>query len=134
MFDGTGDPKVHRRTYSDKLVGVGNNEQVHMKLFIRSLIGDTLSSYIIQYSKKWGNWVSMASDFIYRFKFSTENAPDIFYIKNLKNKPAKTFHEYATRWRSEAAKVRPPLEEEQVLKAQDPHYYERLMVIEKHKF
>ncbi|XP_070005824.1 uncharacterized protein [Nicotiana sylvestris] len=138
MFDGTGDPKVHLRTYYDKLVGVGKNEQIRMKLFIRSLMGDALSWYISQDLKKWVSWVSMASNFIGRFRFNTENAPDIFYIQNLKKKPTETFREYASQWRSKAAKVRPTLEEEQMNKfffrAQDPQYYERLIVIENHKF
>ncbi|XP_070041318.1 uncharacterized protein [Nicotiana tomentosiformis] len=133
MFDGTGDPKVHLRTYCDKLVGIGRDEKVCMKLFMRSLTGDALSWYISQNPKKWVSWVSMASYFMDQFRFNTEKAPSVFYIQNLKKKPTETFHEYATRWRSEAAKVRPTLEEEQMnkffVKAQDPQYYERLMVI-----
>ncbi|XP_070036142.1 uncharacterized protein [Nicotiana tomentosiformis] len=69
MFDGTRDPK----------------------LFMRSITGDALSWYISQNPKKWGNWVSMASDFMDRFRFNTENAPDVFYIQNLKKKPTETF-------------------------------------------
>ncbi|XP_070010881.1 uncharacterized protein [Nicotiana sylvestris] len=138
IFDRTGDPKVHLRTYCDKLVGVGKDERIRMKLFMRSLIGDALSWYISQIPKKWVNWVSMASNFMDRFRFNTENEPDVFYIQNLKKKPTKTFREYATRWRSEAAKVRPALEEEKTnkffVRAQVPQYYERLMVIENHKF
>ncbi|XP_070004351.1 uncharacterized protein [Nicotiana sylvestris] len=80
----------------------------------------------------------MASDFMDRFRFNTENAPDVFYIQNLKKKSTETFHEYATRWRSEAVKVRPALEEEQMnrffVRAQDPQYYERLMLMEGKKF
>ncbi|XP_070036893.1 uncharacterized protein [Nicotiana tomentosiformis] len=113
IFDGTGDLKVHLRTYCDMLVGVGKDERIRMKLFMRSLTGDALS------------W------------FNTENGPDVFYIQNLKKKPTETFREYATRWRSEAAKIRPALEEEKMNKffvlAQDPQYYERLMVIDNHK-
>ncbi|XP_070032586.1 uncharacterized protein [Nicotiana tomentosiformis] len=138
MFNGTGDPKVHLRTYCDNPVGVGKDEQIHMKLFMRSLTGDALSWYISQNPKKWVNWVSMASDFMDRFRFNIENAPYIFYIQNLKKKPTKSFCEYATRWRSDAIKVRPALEEEQMnkifVRAQDPQYYKRLMVIENHKF
>ncbi|XP_070036185.1 uncharacterized protein [Nicotiana tomentosiformis] len=138
MFDGTGDPKVHLRTYYDMLVGVGKNEQIRMKLFMRSLMGDALSWYISQNPKKWVSWVSMASDFMDRFRFNLENALDIFNIQNLKKKPTETFREYATHWRSEVAKVRPALEEEQMnkffVRAQDPQYYERLMVSENHKF
>ncbi|XP_070011035.1 uncharacterized protein [Nicotiana sylvestris] len=109
MFDGIKDPKVHLRTYYDKLVGVGKDERTRMKLFMRSLKGDALSWYISQDPKKWLNWVSMASDFMDKFRFNTENAPDVFYIQNLKKKPTKIFREYATCWRSEAAKVRPTL-------------------------
>nr|XP_009767959.1 PREDICTED: uncharacterized protein LOC104219023 [Nicotiana sylvestris] len=79
MFDRTSDPTVHLRTYCDKLVGVGRNGQIHMKLFMRSLTGDALSWYISQHPKKWANW-------------------------NLKKKQTEN-REYATRWRSEAAKV-----------------------------
>ncbi|XP_070037220.1 uncharacterized protein [Nicotiana tomentosiformis] len=138
MFNRTSEPKVHLRTYCDKLVGVGKNEPIRMKLFMRSLTGYALSWYISQDPKKWVSWVSMASDFMDRFRFNTKNAPDIFYIQNLKKKPTETLCEYATRWRSEAAKVRPALEEGQInkffVRAQDPQYYERLMVIENHKF
>nr|XP_009793161.1 PREDICTED: uncharacterized protein LOC104240076 [Nicotiana sylvestris] len=54
----------------------------------------------------------MASDFIDRFRFNTENAPNVFYIQNLKKKPTEAFREYATRWRSEVAKIQPPVEVE----------------------
>ncbi|XP_070040104.1 uncharacterized protein [Nicotiana tomentosiformis] len=138
MFDGTGDLKVHLRTYCDKLVGIGKDERICMKLFMSSLTEDALSWYISQNPKKWVNWVSMASDFMDQFRFNTENTPDDFYIQNLKKKPTETFRDYATRWRSEAAKVRPALEEEQMnkffVRSQDPQYYARLMVIKNHKF
>nr|XP_033511628.1 uncharacterized protein LOC117276390 [Nicotiana tomentosiformis] len=98
IFDGTGDPKVHLRTYCDKFVGMGKSEQIRMKLFMRSLTGDGLSWYIHHNPKKWDNWVSMASDFMDSFRFNTENVPSIFYIQNLKKKPTETFREYATRW------------------------------------
>nr|XP_009770959.1 PREDICTED: uncharacterized protein LOC104221581 [Nicotiana sylvestris] len=111
MFDGTSDPKVHLRTYCDKLVGVGKDKRIHMKLFVRSLTGDALSWYISQNPKKWVNWVSMVSDFMDRFRFNKKNSPNIFYIQNLKKKPTETLHEYATRWTSEAVKVRSALEE-----------------------
>ncbi|XP_070035054.1 uncharacterized protein [Nicotiana tomentosiformis] len=104
---------------------------------MQSFTRDALSWYISQNPKKWENWMSMASNFMDRSRFNTENAPDVFYIQNLKKEPTETFREYDTHWRSEAAKVRPPLEEEQMnkffIRAQDPQYYERLMVIENHK-
>ncbi|XP_070046146.1 uncharacterized protein [Nicotiana tomentosiformis] len=96
MFDGTGDLKVHLRTYCDKLVGVGKDEKINMKLFMRSLTRDSLSWYIGQNPKKWVNWVSMTSDFMDRFRFNIENTPNVFYIQNLKKKLRETLREYAT--------------------------------------
>ena len=79
-----------------------------MELFMRSLTGEALSWYIEQDSRKWIKWVDMATDFMNRFGFNIENAPDWFYIQNLKKKPSESFREYAIRWRSEAARARPP--------------------------
>ncbi|XP_070010796.1 uncharacterized protein [Nicotiana sylvestris] len=55
MFDGTSDPRVHLRTYCNKLVGAGKDERIRMKLFMRSLKGDALSWYISQDPKKWSS-------------------------------------------------------------------------------
>jgi len=70
MFDYTGDPRVHLRTYYDKLIRVGKDEKIRMKLFMRSLMGDALSWYISQDHKKWSNWVGMAMDFMGKFRFN----------------------------------------------------------------
>ncbi|XP_070036908.1 uncharacterized protein [Nicotiana tomentosiformis] len=138
MFDGTSDPKVHLIIYYDKLVGVGKNEQIRMKLFMRCLTGDALSWYISQDPKKLVSWERMASDSMDKFRFNTKKSLDVFYIQNLKKKPTETFREYATCWRSEATKVRLTLEKEQMnkffVRVQVPQYYERLMVIENYKF
>lgn len=55
IFDGMGDPHAHLRAYCDKLVGVGRNEKLRMKLFIRSLTGEALTWYTRQDPKTWGN-------------------------------------------------------------------------------
>ncbi|KAH0696019.1 hypothetical protein KY289_013501 [Solanum tuberosum] len=44
-FDGKGNPRAHLRSYCDKLVGVGKDEAIRMKLFIRSLTGEALDWY-----------------------------------------------------------------------------------------
>lgn len=51
IFDGTSDPKAHLRTYCDKLIGMGKNEQIRMKSFVQSLTRDVLSCYISQNQK-----------------------------------------------------------------------------------
>ncbi|KAG5606629.1 hypothetical protein H5410_028121 [Solanum commersonii] len=64
LFNGIGDPKAHLRMYCDKLVGVGRDERILMKLFMRSLTRETLSWYIEQDPRKWDEWVDMATNFM----------------------------------------------------------------------
>ncbi|KAG5584543.1 hypothetical protein H5410_044977 [Solanum commersonii] len=108
--------------YCDKLVGVGRDERILMKLFMRSLTGEALSWYIEQDPLKWDE----------------KNAPDWFYIQNLKKKPSESFRDYAIRWRSEAARARPPMEESQMkdyfIRAQEPQYYDRMMLVAEKSF
>ncbi|KAK4737484.1 hypothetical protein R3W88_001181 [Solanum pinnatisectum] len=126
MFDCTGNPRNHLRSYYDKLVGVGRNEAIRMKLFIRSLTGDALTWYIEEDLKIWRNWSNMAEDFMERFRFNIEIVPDRSYLEMLKKKITETFREYAIHWRSEAAKVRPLVDENEMkdifIKAQDSMY------------
>ncbi|XP_055806884.1 uncharacterized protein LOC129875618 [Solanum dulcamara] len=60
VFDGKGNPRAHLRSYCDKLVGVGKDEAIRMKLFIRSLTGEALDWYTSQDPKKWHSWSIMA--------------------------------------------------------------------------
>ncbi|KAK4737223.1 hypothetical protein R3W88_000920 [Solanum pinnatisectum] len=105
---------------------------------MRSLTGKALSWYIEQDPRKWVEWVDMATDFMNRFGFNIENAPDWFYIQNLKKKRSESFREYAIRWRSEAARARPPMEESQMkdyfIRAQEPQYYDRMMLVAEKSF
>ncbi|KAG5590812.1 hypothetical protein H5410_041326 [Solanum commersonii] len=116
MFYGIGDPKAHLRMYCDKLVGVGRDERIRMKLFMRSLTGEALS------------W----------FGFNVENAPDWFYIQKLKKKPSESFRDYAIKWRFEAARARLPMEEFQMknyfIRVQESQYYDRMMLVVEKSF
>ena len=51
----------------------------------------------------------MATDIMNRFGFNLENAPDWFYVQNLKKKPSESSRDYAIKWRSEAARARSPI-------------------------
>ena len=98
MFEGSGDPMVHLRSYCDKLVGVGHDEKICMQLFNRSLTEDALVWYSKKQTKKWTSWEAMAGDFIDSFGHNTDAMPDRFYLEKLKKKPTETFREFATRW------------------------------------
>ncbi|XP_059285956.1 uncharacterized protein LOC132039503 [Lycium ferocissimum] len=131
IFDGTGDPHAHLRAYFDKLVGVGRNEKLRMKLFIRSLSGEALTWYTRQDPRKWSDWQDMAGDFMNRFGFNTEITPDRFSLSNIQKKATESFQDYARRWRIEAARVLPPLDESELskyfIRAQEGIYFEKMM-------
>ncbi|KAM3309267.1 hypothetical protein P3S67_011011 [Capsicum chacoense] len=46
LYNGTRDPKVHLYVYCNKLSGVGKNEKIRMKLFMRSFTGEALTWYL----------------------------------------------------------------------------------------
>ncbi|XP_075110577.1 uncharacterized protein LOC142181560 [Nicotiana tabacum] len=139
MFDRKGNPRAHLRLYCDKLVGVEKDEAIMMKLFIRSLTREALDWYTSQDPKKWRNWRVMAQEFMDRFRFNTETNPDRFYLMTLKKKTTESFREYAMIWRAEAARVQPPMGEDEMttnfIRSQtDATYYERLISMLGQKF
>nr|XP_009770363.1 PREDICTED: uncharacterized protein LOC104221080 [Nicotiana sylvestris] len=76
IFNGTGDPHAHLREYCDKLVGVGRNEKLRIKLFIRSLTGEELTWYTRQDMQNWRTRQDMADDFMNLFRFNREITPN----------------------------------------------------------
>ncbi|XP_033517470.1 uncharacterized protein [Nicotiana tomentosiformis] len=99
IFDGTGDPHAHLTVYYEKLVEMGRNEKLKMKLFIRSLTGEALTWYTRQDPRSWREWQDMAEDFMNHLRFNTEITPDRFTLVNIQNKPSDSFQEYARHWR-----------------------------------
>ncbi|XP_060198907.1 uncharacterized protein LOC132627530 [Lycium barbarum] len=137
-FNGTGDPHTHLRAYCDKLVGVGRDQSIRMKLFIRSLSGEALTWYTQQNVRKWRGWSDMAQDFMDRFSFNTDITPDRVYMTKLTRKSTETFREYALRWRSEAARVQPPMNDREMtatfIECQAGIFYEKMIGMMGQKF
>ncbi|XP_070036748.1 uncharacterized protein [Nicotiana tomentosiformis] len=90
IFDGMGDPHAYLRAYCYKLVGVGRNEKLIMKLFIWSLTGEALYWYTRQDTRNWREWKDIAEDFMNRFRFNKEITPDRFALVNLQKKPSES--------------------------------------------
>ncbi|KAJ8563624.1 hypothetical protein K7X08_032076 [Anisodus acutangulus] len=99
LLDGKGNPYSHLRSYCDKLIGVGKNQAIIMKLFVRSLTGEALDWYTSQDPRKWHDWGTIAQDFVDRFRFNTDTVLDRFYLMKLEKKSTETFREYAMKWR-----------------------------------
>ncbi|KAK4709799.1 hypothetical protein R3W88_004312 [Solanum pinnatisectum] len=113
-FSGLGNPFFHLKIYCEKLIGIGNNEGTRIKLFNQSLTGKAFEWYSKQ-------------------DFNVEIAPDRISITKLKPKSTKFFREYVIRWREEAAKVHPPMEESEMItyfiQVHDSEYYEQMVIM-----
>ncbi|XP_070042629.1 uncharacterized protein [Nicotiana tomentosiformis] len=115
IFYGIADPHAHLRAYCDKVVGVGRNEKLRMKLLIRSLKGEALTWYTPRIPETRGNG-NMVEDFMNCFRFNTKITSNRFTLVNLQKKMSESFQEYAHRWRSEAARAQPPLDDNALTK------------------
>ncbi|KAL3332290.1 hypothetical protein AABB24_032732 [Solanum stoloniferum] len=90
-FDGSGNPFFHLRVYCEKLIGVGKNEGIRIKLFNQSLSGKALEWYSKQDTTKWLSWDDMANSFVDHYKFHVEIALDRILITKLKKKSIESF-------------------------------------------
>ena len=66
-FNGIGNPMSHLRAYCDKLVGIGKNDALIMRLFSRSLSGEALEWFTSQELRQWSTWGALAKDYLERF-------------------------------------------------------------------
>ncbi|KAK4707353.1 hypothetical protein R3W88_033080 [Solanum pinnatisectum] len=90
-FSGSGNPFFHLKIYCEKLIGVGNNEGIRIKLFNQSLIGKALEWYSKQDVTKWRTWDDLANAFVDHYKFHVEIAPDRISITKLNPKSTEYF-------------------------------------------
>ena len=85
-FSGSGNPFFHLKIYCEKLIGVGNNEGIRIKLFNQSLTGKALEWYSKQDVTKWRTWDDLANAFVDHYKCHVEIFPDRISITKLKPK------------------------------------------------
>ncbi|OIT32397.1 hypothetical protein A4A49_59649 [Nicotiana attenuata] len=137
-FNGKGNPISHLKDYCRRLVGIGRNETIRMKLFIKSLSGLALDWYTQQDFSKWYTWEDMARDFIEQYKFNIQDSPTLCDMREVERMQYESFAEYAMRWRLEASKILPQLPENELIstfiKMQKGIYYEKLLCARLHDF
>ncbi|XP_060179955.1 uncharacterized protein LOC132609810 [Lycium barbarum] len=131
LFNGTGNPKAHLRAYCDQLGSVRDNQALIMRLFSRSLTGEASEWFATENICRWVTWEDMATAFMERFHFNMETVPDRYYLEKVKQKSTENFREYASRWRTEAARVQPPMGEEELvsifIRSQETDFYNRML-------
>ncbi|XP_047260461.1 uncharacterized protein LOC124893527 [Capsicum annuum] len=131
VFDGAGSPMAHLRRYYEQLVGIRKNEALLMCLFSKSLSGEDLEWFMSQQPKRWTGWKALAKGILDRFSFNIEIVPNRYSLDRIKQKSDEIFQDYAFHWRKEAAKVQPPISEEDMVssfsRTQEGEYYTRMV-------
>ena len=132
-FGGVGNPMAYLRAYWDQLVGVVKDEALLMRLFSRSLCGEALEWFTSYETRQWPSWSALAKDFVDRFAYNVEIVPDWYSLEKMKKKSTESYREFAYRWRKEAARVRPPMTEKEIVEVfvqvQKPGYYDRVILL-----
>ncbi|XP_070006084.1 uncharacterized protein [Nicotiana sylvestris] len=107
--------------------GAGGKDELLMEYFSQSLSGTTLEWYTRQDASRWYTWDDMAQAFARDFQYNIDIVPDRLSLTNVEKKPSEGFREYGFRWREQAARVNPPMEEDEMVKyflqALEPTYY-----------
>ncbi|XP_071912119.1 uncharacterized protein [Coffea arabica] len=129
-YDGTGNPKTHLRLFANKLGRPTDDENLPLRLFPESLEGDALDWYSKLKPEEAKTWLDLSNAFVRQYEYSCELAPTRTTLEGIKRKPSEDHKTYAKRWRKIAAKVEPPMTEDEIIrtfiKAHDPPYFEEI--------
>ncbi|XP_070004728.1 uncharacterized protein [Nicotiana sylvestris] len=130
-YDGHGYLAAHLKQYCNQLRGAGGKEELLMAYFWESLTGIASEWYTDQEIIHWHVWDDMARDFVRQFQYNVDIAPDRNSLSNLEKKTAKSFRKYAVKWREQASRVKPPMDEIEMvtvfLEALEADYFQNMM-------
>ncbi|XP_027109231.1 uncharacterized protein [Coffea arabica] len=113
-YDGTGNPKTHLRMFANKLGKPIDDENLPMRLFPESLEGDALDWYSNLKPEDMRSWMDLSTAFMRQYEYNCELAPTRTTLEGTKRKPSEDHKTYARRWRKLAAKVEPPMTENEI--------------------
>nr|XP_027122176.1 uncharacterized protein LOC113739131 [Coffea arabica] len=129
-YDGTSNPKTHLRMFANKLGKPIDDENLPVRLFPESLEGDALDWYSNLKPENMRTWLDLSTAFVRQYEYNCELAPTRTTLEETKRKPSEDHKTYAKRWRKLAAKVEPPMIEDEIvrtfIKAHDPPYFEEI--------
>ncbi|XP_070035046.1 uncharacterized protein [Nicotiana tomentosiformis] len=114
-YDRHGDPITHLKRYSNQLRGAGGKEKLPMAYFGESLMGVASEWFIDQDISHWHVWDDMAWAFVKQFQYNINIMPDRNSRSNMKKKLTESFREYAIKWREQAARVKPPMDNHELI-------------------
>ncbi|GMQ11233.1 hypothetical protein CsSME_00053943 [Camellia sinensis var. sinensis] len=114
-FDGSGDPMVHIRLFSDVLKPMGLTRPQKLSLFGRTLSGVAVIWYAKLEDSVKQNWEELAEAFITQYSYNTQIEVTTRDLEATRQEPNESFVAFVTKWRAKAAMMtNRPLEKDQI--------------------
>ena len=102
-FDGSGDPMVHLRLFSDILRPMGLTRPQKLSLFGRTLSGVAAIWYAKLEDEVKRSWDEMAEAFVAQYSYNTQIEITTRDLETTRQEPKETFSDFVTRWRAKAS-------------------------------
>ncbi|XP_031393571.1 uncharacterized protein LOC116205196 [Punica granatum] len=110
-YDGITDPKPHLQGYRNRMMPYWGYEQFMIQTFQESLKGAALNWFTSLKAADIPTWDELAKKFVTQYGYNTGIAPSYLELSVMEMQEEQAFEDYATQWRAEAAKHRPPIDE-----------------------
>ncbi|XP_058746519.1 uncharacterized protein LOC131619443 [Vicia villosa] len=108
-------PLTHVKAFCNKMAPYAENDKLLMHFFQDSLSGTSLEWYTQLERTHVRTWKELAEAFVKRYKHNSDMAPTRIQLQALTQRTDESFREYARRWRELAARVQPPLLEQELM-------------------
>lgn len=138
MYRGEGSPMEHLRMYCYKMAPYAHNEALMGYVFQESLAGPASKWFTTLDMTTIQSWQGLMRAFIRHYSFNEELTHTREELGRMERKASESVREFAMRWRTAAAQVKPPLTEDELVyefkKTMPQDHRSRLAVIIDYKF
>ncbi|KAF5931648.1 hypothetical protein HYC85_027819 [Camellia sinensis] len=132
-FDGSRDPMVHLRLFSDSLRPMGLFRLQKLSLFGRTLSGVAAIWYAKLEDSVKRNWKEMAEAFVAQYSYNTQIEITTRDLEMTRQEPKESFFDFVTRWRAKASMmtIRPPDKDQiqMVVRNLQPKLMQKMIVL-----
>lgn len=131
QYCGTSCPNRHVTMYARRMTAYNHDDKLLIHYFQYSLTGASLDWYMQLQPSDIHSWKDLSEAFLKEYEYNKDMAPDRIQLQYMSKKDHESFKEYAQRWRSIAAQVKPPLTEKEMvymfMETLPAVFYERLV-------
>src|ERR1051325_9550686 len=108
-YDGISCPKLHLKSYVQKISPHTDDRKLWMHYLQESLSGTQLEWYYQLENDRIRIWSDLADAFYRHYEYNAELAPTRMQLQSMSMGHDEKFKEYAQKWRDLAGRVQPPL-------------------------